>query len=500
MKKKLYVIIMSFFALVFIIAIIFLPFYNPIYFYIQHVSLFLFATMFILFMLKLGLNRLESTVRDTKVVKVFTVVMFGIVLFAFSELQLLGIDMYQTPGTQSCSYYDKYDNAVYYSQLRNECPELEVIEDTPTTFSFIAYEEAYGVFEGTVFDFDSNGWLYKGKLRTDTFINYDDKGRITRVVTKSSTNILLYNEEDEQKLYNTRTVIVKNLYLNTDFFQMSQGVLFRSMKTEQIVSEQLVDYEDYETVEHLTGFEFEETKTIYDARKIMPIAEATDKSNKYQVVLREQIYDKDGDLVETIHDDGIFRILNVSCFDTSCEIEHGNVESVNLVGNNEIYELQYINKISITDNMILNEFKDHTGLNDNSNIASIKYTKLNGYGLVIDETFSGLTSVDIKSTRKTFVYRGIDYVEIDDKYMKIYIKDYGLKVVNILLEDGYTGDDYEGSNFNISQLLSSRYPTKHDISNIFDYKVKLFSSINKDDFLYQTNPLIHESLHYYIRE
>ena len=118
MNRKLYLGIMSFFAVVFIITFSFLPFYNPIYFYLQHISLFLFVAMLLYFLLQFGFNRLVKRIKRQSILRGYTITVLVLVLFGFSTLQLKFIEAYQTSEFQSCAYYDDYGNAIYYSKTK----------------------------------------------------------------------------------------------------------------------------------------------------------------------------------------------------------------------------------------------------------------------------------------------------------------------------------------------------------------------------------------------
>ena len=187
---------MAIFAIVYVIFAN-LPYYNDYYFYTQHISLFLFASMFIFFILKFIFNKVESKItKGNNVLKVFTVVIFGVMLYSFSYFQSFIIDAYQTPAHIACVHYDRYGNALYYTQLPNSCPELDISINTATEFKFSVSVSQSGIVQEDMMGIvEEDGYNFEGHRLTDIHITYDNQGRILTADIKVSTNILLENEK-----------------------------------------------------------------------------------------------------------------------------------------------------------------------------------------------------------------------------------------------------------------------------------------------------------------
>ena len=108
---------MSFFAVIYTITAIFLPHYIPVYFYIQHVSLFLFASMLVYYFISLGYKRFRKYFKRKQILYGYSVLLFGLALYLISDMQAYIIDTYQVSNYESCLYYDENGLLLYNGYL-----------------------------------------------------------------------------------------------------------------------------------------------------------------------------------------------------------------------------------------------------------------------------------------------------------------------------------------------------------------------------------------------
>jgi len=110
-----------------------LPRYNEIYFVIRHGSVFgLYAYVIYVFIMYLYHRFKERFVKHIYL-NIYTVFVFGLLLFGFSALQLQIIEQNETMHFQNCTIYDSFNNLIYYSYGEGNCPEVHVEEVGDTT-------------------------------------------------------------------------------------------------------------------------------------------------------------------------------------------------------------------------------------------------------------------------------------------------------------------------------------------------------------------------------
>jgi len=232
---------MSFFAVIYTITAIFLPHYIPVYFYIQHVSLFLFASMLVYYFISLGYKRFRKYFKRKQILYGYSVLLFGLALYLISDMQAYIIDTYQVSNYESCLYYDENGLLLYNSQMTG-CADFEILEYHDTFIKYRATEEDESILIGSFLDIESEyDYRFKVKLLVDVEMTYDEQGRVITGEIKKSQNILVYNEEEEYRLYNSIVVHVVNEYTETTFV---------STQTKRIVPSQYVAYQDYDVVLH----------------------------------------------------------------------------------------------------------------------------------------------------------------------------------------------------------------------------------------------------------
>ncbi len=496
MNRKLYLGIMSFFAVVFIITFSFLPYYNPIYFYLQHISLFLFVAMLLYFLLQLGFNRLVKRIKKQSILRGYTITVLVLVLFGFSSLQLKFIETYQTSEFQSCAYYDDYGNAIYYTQLPNNCPDLEIISQTNNFLSFEVYEDIEGYVQNNKLEIVGEGnYDYMARVRTNIDITYDSEGNILESNMRKSTNILVYNNEEEMKVYNSITTNIVNEFIVID----EQVTGFRSTQTRGVFEDAFIDFDNVDTVEHYSDIAFNYDYTEYLSEKT--IAENNDRTVEelYQVLISKNIYDNsdfNGDPIEN----NVLQILEFVCDTEECRVKREDIEVTRseyvLLNEAGLIDFNLDHTFTISENQIDITFPITQPRENTKMSSTTSYSLFKDYGLVFDEctkTFTNMLKRPI--TRVTFKYAGNDYVEHGDIYSIIYKTDYGLKVVNKMATM-----EYEFTHNPPVSFVSSLYfiaDVYYQADNIYDYGSRaLYIPTDRDEIIYQRNPLVFQLLHY----
>ncbi|MCK5762028.1 MAG: hypothetical protein KAH16_03925, partial [Candidatus Izimaplasma sp.] len=230
--KKIYYISIAILFVIFLVAT-FLPFYEPLYFYTKHVSLFLLVSLIFFGILRQFYTRLENMLDSKKyIVKFLTVIAFGLLIFGFSEAQMKYINIFETPAISGCTYYDSYGNLIYDTILPMNCGELDVITNTPSKLEVTIIEKMsneYRPGESSLAEmYPIWGNSFSGVKKTDITVTYDLQGRILTVSLLSSTNYEIIDNESVYSYnpyiyYNSFKRIVVNEYFE-DSFKSTQKV------------------------------------------------------------------------------------------------------------------------------------------------------------------------------------------------------------------------------------------------------------------------------------
>lgn len=500
MNRKLYVGIMSFFAVVFTISINFLPYYNPIYFYLQHISLFLFMAMFIYYLLKLGYDRLQKRVKKTNVLKGYTTTIFVVLLFLFSNVQLYAIETYQTSDYQSCSYYDKYDNAIYYTQLNNQCPDLKILSNKDSELIFTVYEHVTGKSEpGYMIDNDMS-YNLEAIMRTDITIAYFADGRIENIETSRSTNIKLFREEEEYKIYNSFKTIVENtryMDFNTDTVNE-----FTSNMIIHVLDDIFYDYGNFDNVNHYSGNDYISHYIGYDSKR-------TDLASGSNVLSFQLIVNKNKYIDDTFTngESEMIRLYDAYCFSDHCSIQEGNPTDAIQAVEPLLYYNDHYAYIDFYPRGIAYDYQTFHYQDEESPRRHVIYSNYDSYDFIIrsEHTYSDENIFNPGIDRSSFTYLGKLYLEHGELYSIFHDTKYGTKIVS--KDSTMSGDDKHNSKY-ISDIVSSEYGSINEVGvfNSFfkvqyinDYGSRLVTqqSAESIEIIYQNNPLIFELLTFY---
>lgn len=484
MNRKLYVGIMSFFSVVFTISILFLPFYNPIYFYLQHVSLFLFMAMFIYYLLKLGYDRLEKRITKKTALKGYTVSVFVVLLFLFSNVQLYMIETYQTNEFQSCFYYDHFDNAIYYSQVPNSCPDLEITEQTNTTLSFTVIEEDSGNDDYDYIDgIDLEDINYTSSLTTYVDIRYDEKGNIIESTMVKFSSIIL---EDGRHIVNTISSRIENITI----YEGDDPIRFESYQSTEYNNDVFSSYKDPE------GEPNNREYVKYISEKTDHEMNSNTIEDMFQIVITKETYDNrefSGEPITTT----VMQQLDFSCDEFECFVEREDInvpkaEYLVMVEQGVFdSDLDYTFRLSASGVEI--QYPYYHYQDNEKSFTTVTYTDFNGslFFKSNEKSYSNMFNRPIE--RRTFKYGGNYYLEHGDLYSVIYKTDYGLKIMNKSLEPNY---EYNGMIIYSSSVMFD-VESFYRSENIYDYGIRaIYNLSGRDEILYQENPLIYTFLEF----
>lgn len=497
MNRKLYVGIMSFFAVVFTISILFLPFYNPIYFYLQHVSLFLFMAMFIYYLLKLGYDRLEKRLTKKTALKGYTVSVFVVLLFLFSNVQLYAIETYQTSELISCAYYDEYNNAIYYSQVAHSCPDLEVSNQTDTELSFVVYETIDGIAERGYMGLDEDtDYRFLAKIRTDINITYDGNGNIVESSNQKSTNILLYHDDEEYKVYNS----IYNHIENTVIYDGVVPISFASEQSTGKMLDTFKDFGDIETVEHYLDNQYDFEYVKYTSSKTYAHNNDAILENIYSILVQEETFDNSNFEGEPIRSK-VLQGLDFICDQTECTVKQKELnlttDEYALIEDESILDNVNNETILISQDKVSMTYDVYRYTEPVEDTTTIIYSTYKDYGLIFESNTKSYSSLLVPPVeRRTFKYRGNDYIEHGDIYSVIYQTDYGYKVMRKNADRDTLTLDHP---YPIAYLSSDYFEATlyHRINNIYNYGVRSsWNPTERDEIFYQKNPLLFTLLEY----
>ncbi|MFO7969265.1 MAG: hypothetical protein R6U15_04025 [Candidatus Izemoplasmatales bacterium] len=497
MNRKLYVGIMSFFAVVFTISVLFLPFYNPIYFYLQHISLFLFMAMFIYYLLKLGYDRLEKRITKKTALKGYTITLFVVLLFLFSNVQLYAIETYQTSELISCAYYDEHNNAIYYSQVAHSCPNLEISNQTDTELSFVVYETIDGIAERGYMGLDEDtDYRFSAKIRTDINITYDDNGNIVESSNQKSTNILLYYDDEEYKVYNS----IYNHIENTVIYDGGVPISFASEQSTGKMLDTFKDFGDIETVEHYLDNQYDFEYVKYTSSKTYADNNDLILENIYSILILDETFDNATFKGEPISSKVLQR-LDAICDQTECTIKQKELnlstDEYALIEDESILDNVTNETILISQDKVSVTYDVYRYTEPVEDTTTIVYSTFKDYGLIFESNTKSYSSLLIPPVeRRTFKYRGNDYVEHGDIYSIIYQTDYGYKVMRKNAERDTLTFNHP---YPIAYLSSETFEMTalYRINNIYNYGVRAtLNPTERDEIFYQKNPLLYSLLEY----
>jgi hypothetical protein len=452
--------------------------------------------MLLYFLLQLGFNRLVKRIKKQSILRGYTITVLVLVLFGFSNLQLKFIETYQTSEFQSCAYYDDYSNAIYYSQLPNNCPDLEITSQTDTFLSFEVYEDVEGYVQSNKLEIVGEGnYDYKARVRTSIDITYDNEGNVLESNMRKSTNILVYNDEEELEVYNSITTNIVNELTLVD----GEVSGFRSMQTRGIFEDAFVDFDNVETVEHYSDIVFVYEYTEYISEKT--ISENNDRivQELYQVLISSNTYDNSNFIGEPI-ESKVLQILDFVCDTDECRVKREDLDvtksNYDLLDDAGLIEFNLDHTFKISENRIDITYPITDSRYDIKMLSTTSYTRFKDYGFIFDECTKSYTN-ELKTTitRSTFKYAGKDYIEHGNNYSVIYNTDYGLKVVNkmAVMEVEFIHDPPV-------VLVSSVYfipEVYYQVDNIYDYSIRtLYTPTDRDEIIYQRNPLVFQLIHY----
>lgn len=480
MNRKLYVGIMSFFAVVFTISITFLPFYNPIYFYLQHVSLFLFVAMFIYYLLKLGYDRLQKRITKTNVIKGYTVFVFVVLLFLFSKVQLYAIETYQTSEFQSCFYYDQHGNAIYYSQIPNSCPELEITEQTDTTLAFTVTEEDAGNDDYDYMDgIDLENIDYVSSLTTYVNIRYDEKGNIMESTMAKFSSIFL---EDGRHIVNSISNHIENIII----YEGDKPIRFESYQSTEYNNDIFSSYYDPESEPDNNEYvKYISEKTDYE----MNVSTVEDM---FQMIITKETYDNrdfSGEPITTT----VIQQLDFICDEAECFVKKEDINiseaEYDLLVETGVFESDLDDTLTFSSDTVEIQYPYYHYQDHEKSFTTLAYTRFKDYESLCfksnTKSYSDIFNRPIE--RKTFRYGGHDYLEHGDLYSIIYETDYGYKVMNKSLDTGY---EYSGMIIYSSSVMFET-ESFYRIERIYDYGMRaVYNLSERDEIMYQENPLI----------
>jgi len=454
--------------------------------------------MFIYYLLKLGYDRLEKRITKKTALKGYTVSVFVLLLFLFSNVQLYAIETYQTSDFQSCSYYDEYNNAIYYTQLSNQCPELEVLAKTDNELVFRVYESISGKSEPGYMISNNTSYNLDAKLRIDITIQYFSDESIQSVDTKKSTNILLHHDEEEYKVYNSIHTHVENI---RHFDTLSESFnQYTSNMTIQVLEDHFYDYGELENVYHYTGDDYstsylgyQSTRNDYDFNQ--------SNQEVFQIVAQKIVY-QDSNFINGQSE--ILRVYDAYCYDDYCSIHEGmtdgTLQSVDPIEYyNEIYA--YVNYYKAGG--IAYEYQTYHYQDGEDERRYVTYSTFDDYPLVFSDehtSYENLFNPGIE--RNFFIFRGRTYMEHGDLYSIFNETDYGTKMIT---KDSTMGRDNIWISNYASDFVTSEYSSVDEVGTfnnyydalyINDYGSRLVTRFRAESYeiLYQKNPLIFDLL------
>lgn len=462
MNKKLFIGIMAFFALLFLVFTIFFPHYNPIFFYIQHISLFIFIIMFLVYTLKLGYDSLSRRQILGVYLKWITLILFSGLLYLFSNVQLYYIQEFQTPTYYNSTYYDEYHNLVYISHKNSNDPVFEVIEQTQERFVFRvieAFDDKYNW--STSSSSQGTEWInYKANILTDIEITYDDLGNILTQDSIETTFI----ETD----YNGKSQYINSIKLSVEnIFDLESDIkTFTSMQRLDTHYDSITSFDDVSDVSHQEDLEYEKQYYLH---------ESTYNGNKLNLKYSEYSLEDKSDIDEKSEFE----------FDVSRKDETTFLDSEFL-------------RISIAKDLITYTYQIYLYTESDIPYETTTYSSFNDMDYVFESSHHTLeNSFDRGTDRKSFNFLNKVYLEHGDLYTIIEQTDYGLR-----LTKKSSGIERDSEYLPISSIKKYDYDYisfyYNTTPSIYNYNHKYFNSSGEyGEIILYRNPLIYTLIDFF---
>ena len=229
MKNIKLVLLGTFVILLSIVIATFVAYrYNQVIFMIRHISLYVLLSFVSVVGLLMLYRLLKDSIINLKInnglvfLKGFTALIYVLILFLISTLQMGYIDLYETPLLTGCEYADDLGNLIYGTDLPYECGEPSIISETANEIVF-EFSEAYaGINE--VFEIDgktvTGGSMDMNVLATVT-MRYDhvlgNKVLAYQEIQWTQSTILS-NALGVRYAYKSVTKVIENSYLEDEFY------------------------------------------------------------------------------------------------------------------------------------------------------------------------------------------------------------------------------------------------------------------------------------------
>lgn len=473
--KKIYYISIAILFVIFLTTI-FLPFYKPLYFFTKHISLFLLVSLIFIGVLKRYYNRLDAMFNSRKyIVRSLTVIAFGLLIFGFSEVQMLYIDTFETPEVDGCSYYDSYGNLIYDTILPMNCGEIEVITNTPSKLEITVVERMSDEYQA---GYTGNNELYplwgdsfSGVKKTDITVTYDSEGRILTVSLLSSTN---YEIIDNESLYSYNPYIYYNSFKRVvvnEYFEDSFKSTQKVYVLEDIVG-------SWSQLDEITHYDFSEDESVTEILESSIFSMDTGEFKIFKVT-KETIVD--GDVTTETIATGYFietgtKYTNKITYNVHINEEGFQGENRYVVSPGE-GSFKETHEMSGYDLYYAVEYENYREI---KNLQSIKSFEL------IDQDISYIASNSYtKLGNRIYTDIGTNSLGIIDQ------TEFGFKISYYGLPDGFLSKDTQDTRWKIDMLsMENNVGGKYNLYKIFDYEEYLIDTYIYSYIVYEENPLI----------
>lgn len=464
MKKTLNILTGGLFALFFVMAL--LPTFNQLYFYIKHISLYLFAALLSVRLLLFFYRRIKTSYvignNKLKLLQLFTIVFLGVLLYLIGDTQRAYIEEFETASLVGCTYYDDYDNILYSSQFYGGCPKLENVSQSEDSISFQVIESASRIhddhYANDVYVKEESFDVYR---LTEISIKYTINHLIEEVSIISSTNFEADAEGEYSNKYLSLRKDIKNVY-SDDSFSTTHDYYF--YETDDYT------HDDLETIEHYAFTEEDRNRKIvsseisYDLDSVGHIVFS---------VIRDDELSEFGTGLLTESDDPEYNIL------IDFEVQPGSDWAfvgnhyLTYIGDNKIMKHNYY---SNTDNQSTKFFYERTHFNK----LILTESLTNSYG--------GDKLVEYESYKNSFK----DTITIEDGFMLSTLQK---------SEYGYLLKEYTTYNFNchdddcpeIGNFMYDWYywnSVGYSMISLYDYEHLIYSRSLSKYLILNSNPLI----------
>lgn len=220
-KKIIWIIPLVLFVLAILMYTV-VPGVYKLAFVARHILVYMLVAYLIVLVAAYEYLKFSERFKDSKeklyIFRGINIVATIFVLILASNFQMMLIDIYEVPELNGCIHFDQFDNIIYTSQLKYQCPDLEDVvmtsngEESTLSFSVIEHDEGYHY--NLFLESREPVTRFYRDITVETNITYTYiTKRISSVLIESTT----YDINGQEVKVHSYKKIITNTWVNEEF-------------------------------------------------------------------------------------------------------------------------------------------------------------------------------------------------------------------------------------------------------------------------------------------